>query len=449
MLQQISDIKMENNMFYGALPILFELAKELRNNQTEAEIFLWENLGYLQGLNVRFKRQHPILYFIADFYCHKAKLVIEVDGGCHCIPEQYLYDKNRDSELENLGLMVIRFTNEQVLNNIKQTLNVIEEIIKERIEMQKYIQDETNLNSPLGVRGSLNSLVKYLFSEQVSNWELARNNFAGLKTVQIKTFDFGDFEVKVQFNPARIVSSGAKVDAKTIAERKCFLCAANRPAEQKAVEFGDYEILVNPFPIFPEHFTIPRCEHVDQQIKAYFSDMLLLAKKLDDYLIFYNGPKCGASAPDHMHFQAGTKDFLPLVNDYKRLKDTHTDLLVTTEKMQLYQMKNYLRSVYCIESTNIEAAKDSFEKLYSFFQTEENVEPMMNMVCTFEGGKWFSFVLPRKSFRPWQYTAEDDKQLMVSPATVEMCGIFITPIQEHFERITKDDIESILTQVSF
>jgi ATP adenylyltransferase/5',5'''-P-1,P-4-tetraphosphate phosphorylase II len=306
---------------------------------------------------------------------------------------------------------------------------------------------------------NLNSQLKSLFQEQVSNWELARNNFAGLKSVQIKTFDFGDFEVKVQFNPARIVSSGAKVDAKTIAERKCFLCAANRPAEQKAVEFGDYEILVNPFPIFPEHFTIPRREHVDQQILPYFSDMLGLARVMDEYLVFYNGPRCGASAPDHMHFQAGTKEFLPLINDYKRLKETHTDLLVTTEKMQLYQMKNYLRSVYCIESIDIESALDTFEKLYNHLSPHSSlievggevidVEPMMNIVCTFENNKWFTFVLPRKAFRPWQYTAEDDKQLMVSPATVEMCGIFITPIQEHLERITKDDIESILTQVSF
>jgi len=293
---------------------------------------------------------------------------------------------------------------------------------------------------------NLNQQIKSLFSEQVSNWELARNNFTGLKTVQTKSFSFGDFEVRVQFNPARIVSSGAKVDAKTIAERKCFLCSANRPAEQKGVDFGDYEILVNPFPIFPEHFTIPRREHVDQQISPYFADMLELARAMDDYLVFYNGPRCGASAPDHMHFQAGTKDFLPLANDYKRLKDSHTSLLVTTENTQLYQFNNYLRTAYCIESTNIEAAKDSFEKLYSFFQNEAGIEPMMNIVCTFETGKWFTFVLPRKAFRPWQYTAEDDQQLMVSPATVEMCGIFITPIEAHFEKIDINDVESILQQ---
>ncbi len=301
---------------------------------------------------------------------------------------------------------------------------------------KKYI----NLNSPLGVRG--------LFNQQLSSWKLAHDNYADLKTVKTKTISFGDFDVKVQFNPARIVSSGAKVDAKSIAERKCFLCAANRPPEQKSVNFGDYEILVNPFPIFPEHFTIPRKEHVDQQIKPYFTDMLELAKALENYLVFYNGPRCGASAPDHMHFQAGTKDFLPLVNDYNRLKDTHTDLLVTTEKMQLFQMKNYARTVYCIESDNIISAKDSFEKLYSYFQTEDEVEPMMNIVCTFENGKWYTFVLPRKAFRPLQYTAEGEQQLLVSPATVEMCGVFISPVENHFERISKEDIESIFKQVT-
>lgn len=302
----------------------------------------------------------------------------------------------------------------------------------------------------------LNTLIKELVKEQLFAWPLARINFEGLKSIQTKSFSFGNFEVKVQFNPARIVSSGAKVDTKTIAERKCFLCAANRPEVQTSVDFGDYEILVNPFPIFPEHFTIPRKEHVDQQIKPYFADMLVLAEALDDYLIFYNGPRCGASAPDHMHFQAGTKDFLPLVNDYKRLKDTHAQLLVESENFQLFNFNNYLRTVYCIESTDVESAKDAFEKLYTHFQQlslpalpkGERAEPMLNIVCTFEDGKWFTFVLPRKTFRPWQYTAEGDQQLLVSPATVEMCGIFITPIEAHFEKITKEDVESILEQAS-
>lgn len=302
----------------------------------------------------------------------------------------------------------------------------------------------------------LNNQIKELFHEQVSNWKLARDNYAGLKTVRTKSFSFGDFEVKVQFNPARIVSSGAKVDAKTIAERTCFLCAENRPVEQQSVDAGDYTVLVNPFPIFPEHFTIPRKEHTDQLIKPYFTDMLELAEAMDDYLVFYNGPRCGASAPDHMHFQAGTKDFLPLVNDFKRLKTSHAQLLVESEAFQLFSFHDYLRTVYCIESINIESARDAFEKLYNHLSPLSpgrgvggEAEPMMNIVCSFEDEKWLTFILPRKAFRPWQYTAEGDQQLLVSPATVEMSGIFITPIESHFERITKEDIESIFEQVSF
>ena len=188
--------------------------------------------------------------------------------------------------------------------------------------------------------------------------------------------------------------------------------------------------------------------------------MLELAEALDDYLIFYNGPRCGASAPDHMHFQAGTKDFLPLVNDYKRLKDTHAQLLVESKNFQLFNFNGYLRTIYCIESTDVESAKDAFEKLYNHFTSpptleergeigaEGEVEPMLNIVCTFEDGKWFTFVLPRKTFRPWQYTADGEQQLLVSPATVEMCGVFITPIEAHFEKITKEDVESILEQAS-
>ena len=305
---------------------------------------------------------------------------------------------------------------------------------------------------------NLNDIVSSLFHEQVSNWELARVNYEGLNTVRTKTFSFGDFAMNVQFNPARIVSSGAKMDAKTIAARKCFLCTENLPAEQKGVDAGNYTILVNPFPIFPQHFTIPRKEHIDQQIKPYFAEMLELAEALDDYAVFYNGPRCGASAPDHMHFQAGTKDFLPVITDYKRMKPTHATIIDEGMNYQLYQLNDYCRTVYCIESDSIESAQSLFENLYTKWQVlpnlslilskEEGIEPMMNIVCSFEDGIWYTFLFPRKAFRPWQFTAEGEKQLMVSPATVELSGIFITPIESHFDRITKDDVISILEQCS-
>ena len=292
--------------------------------------------------------------------------------------------------------------------------------------------------------------VKELFDQQLSVWEMARNNFEGLKTVQIREFDFDGFAVKVQFNPARMVSSGAKVDAKTIAERKCFLCAANRPEVQRGIEWRDYDILINPFPIFTRHLTIPRREHVDQRLVPYIADMFDLARELTDYVVFYNGPKCGASAPDHMHFQAGNADFLPLVADYFNLKQAgRTELTDAADAVETYIMKDYLRVVYCLEATDADALKAAFMKLYNTWVKEDGVEPMMNVVCLYRDGKWYLFVIPRGAFRPWQYTAEGDKQLLVSPATVEVSGLFITPVKEHFDRITKDDVIDILTQCSY
>ena len=309
------------------------------------------------------------------------------------------------------------------------------------------------MNCELGLK------VNELFDQQLSVWEMARNNFEGLKTVQIREFDFDGFAVKVQFNPARMVSSGAKVDAKTIAERKCFLCAANRPEVQRGIEWRDYDILINPFPIFTRHLTIPRREHVDQRLVPYIADMFDLARELTDFVVFYNGPKCGASAPDHMHFQAGNADFLPLVSDYFNLKQVgRTELVETADTAETYLMKDYLRVVYCIESADAVALKEAFMKLYNSWVVDADVEPMMNVVCLYKqstvnsqqtaDGKWYLFVIPRGAFRPWQYTAEGDKQLLVSPATVEVSGLFITPVKEHFERITKEDVVDILTQCS-
>jgi hypothetical protein len=293
-----------------------------------------------------------------------------------------------------------------------------------------------------------NQQIKSLFKEQLSNWELARKNYEGLKTVQTKSFDFDGYQVKVQFNPARIVSSGAKVDAKTISERKCFLCLENLPPEQKGISMGDYTVLVNPFPIFPEHFTIPHKEHISQEILPYFADMLVIAKIMSEYVVFYNGPRCGASAPDHLHFQAGTKSFLPLLTDYQKLKPTRAKLIDEEDHLQIFELKNYGRKVVCIETDNIFSAQNAFNNLYKKYAGKGKEEPLMNIVCNYEDGIWYVFILPRKAFRPWQFTAEADKQLLVSPATVEMCGIFITPIQEHFERISQDDIVSIIEQVT-
>ena len=164
----------------------------------------------------------------------------------------------------------------------------------------------------------MNQTIHHLLTGQLASWETARNNYAALSGVRVKELNVNGILYKVQFNPARIVSSGAKVDAKSILKRKCFLCPANLPPVQKGIPFGGhYNILVNPFPIFPRHLTVPELAHTPQRIATRFTDMLELAEALTDYTIFYNGPKCGASAPDHAHFQAGNKGFMPIEKDWR------------------------------------------------------------------------------------------------------------------------------------
>ena len=267
--------------------------------------------------------------------------------------------------------------------------------------------------------------VNKLFDEQLSNWELARNNYKALEQVKTKTLFVDGREYKVQFNPARIVSSAAKVDAQSIRERKCFLCAKNRPPEQNGIPFKDcYTLLINPFPIFPRHLTIPAMEHTPQLIAARFEDMLDLARQLDDYIIFYNGPKCGASAPDHFHFQAGNKGFLPI------------------------ETNRNVNGMICIESDKKEELLDRFKQIYvAMEQKPEDDEPMMNVLAWYEAGKWIVCIFPRKKHRPSCYSAEGEANLLISPASVDLGGVFITPLEKDFEKITKKDITEILKEV--
>lgn len=295
----------------------------------------------------------------------------------------------------------------------------------------------------------LQESLRQLFAAQMCDWPLAAKNFADLAHVRAKIFDFDGFSVRVQCNPARAVSSAAKVDAASIAARPCFLCAANRPAQQAAVDAGAWEVLVNPFPIFPQHFTLAYKQHQTQEIAPYIADFLYFVRNLPDYVVFYNGPRCGASAPDHLHFQAGTKSFLPLIDDYFRLKSTRVRMVDTVGSAKIFTLDGCLRTVFCIEGKRDDALQIAFMKLYNSLITEPLVEPMMNVVACRERDCTYMFVLPRGAFRPWQYAADDaEKQLLVSPAAVEMAGVFVTPNEAHFDKITADDIADIFEQVT-
>ncbi len=341
---------------------------------------------------------------------------------------------------------------------------------------------------------NLSDKVQQLIEEQLSNWQLAKKNYEELGGVLLREFEFDGFSVKLQFNPARIVSSAAKTDAKSIAARKCFLCAANREEAQKSVKWGSYDILVNPFPIFSPHLVIAQCNHTDQSIVPYIRDMVEMTSLMSDYLLFFNGAQAGASAPDHMHFQACKVNSVPLVADYFRLKQKgyieqldanlqpinslvltgninsysentsysefnscyeNTSFSVNTS---IYRLKNYLRTVICLESDNKEDILSAFASLFnknsdkSLFDKDSNKslsEEMVNVVSYVADGRYYIFVLPRSKYRPTQYFATDESQrLLISPAAVEMAGLFITPIKEHFDKLTGDDVVDIFSQVS-
>jgi ATP adenylyltransferase/5',5'''-P-1,P-4-tetraphosphate phosphorylase II len=286
-------------------------------------------------------------------------------------------------------------------------------------------------------------------NQQVSDWPLAGGNFKGLEKVEEKEIQFDGFKMKVQFNPERIRSSAAKVDKKSIENRACFLCLDKLPNEQSGIARGDdYVILVNPFPIIPQHFTIPKVDHVDQSFLRNLDGMLSLAKDMQGYTLFYNGPKCGASAPDHMHFQAGNKGFMPVEEEYFSMKEKG-ELLIQKEETEVRAFNHYLRKMVSVESSNAEElikVVSHFYNLFAGMQLEEK-EPMLNVICSNVDGKYIMHLFPRKLHRPTQYFAEGEDQILISPASVDFGGVFITPRREDFEKITAADIEDIFNQV--
>lgn len=293
---------------------------------------------------------------------------------------------------------------------------------------------------------NMNQTINTLFTRQLASWETARNNYAALSQVQVKELNVHGIPYKVQFNPARIVSSGAKVDAKSIRERKCFLCPANLPPEQEGIIFeGHYNILVNPFPIFPRHLTIPELEHAPQRIAPRFADMLELARQLTEYTIFYNGPRCGASAPDHAHFQAGNRGFMPIETDWRRQV---AGKVVDYGRATLWYLNDAPRTTLVIEAADKNDAMILFGIIYRALGVlPGESEPMMNVLALYEDDRWIVFVFPRAKHRPACYTAEGDANLLSSPASVDLGGVFITPVEKDFLKITAEDVTQILSEV--
>lgn len=296
----------------------------------------------------------------------------------------------------------------------------------------------------------LSNKARHLIKEQLTEWDLARKNYGGLKNFKTKSFDFWHYHIDVQFNPERIVSSAAKVDAKSIGDRPCFLCQKNLPSQQHGLPIDDRFIaLVNPFPIFPEHLTIPNLDHTDQRIFENFGPMLDLAASLHEFVVFYNGPKCGASAPDHLHFQATKKGSLPIEKDY--LNDNCCRTVLCTGGLTISYWPDYQRGIFTLSSKYKGQLIDSFYQVYRKLQTAQpyGEEPMMNILISFGQDGWVAHVVPRKLHRPTAYFETDEKQILISPASVDMGGVLIAPREEDFMKITKEDIKGIFGQVCY
>lgn len=287
--------------------------------------------------------------------------------------------------------------------------------------------------------------VSDLFASQLVEWQQAADNFSALAGVKVKTIDVDGMAVRVQFNPARIVSSSAKVDTKSLKERKCFLCEANRPAVQRGIDWDKYVVLINPFPIFPRHLTIPDRGHVDQLIKGRVADMMRLTAELEGYTVFYNGPKCGASAPDHMHFQAGNSDFLTLA---EAIDGAQLETIEVSEKGSLSVVNGLPLNMFVISTADYEYGQELFDRLYAALpQNEGETEPMMNILCYKQGDKVNLVVIPRKRHRPSFYGTEGDDTMLLSPASVDMGGVFITPLEKDFNRVDAEVIKKIYDEL--
>ena len=289
------------------------------------------------------------------------------------------------------------------------------------------------------------SSISRFFNRQLEMWEDARHRFRDLKHVEVRQLSD---QLKVQFNPARIVSTGAKIDKHTLGERPCFLCERNRPKEQMTKQIDDhFQLLVNPFPILPVHFTIPATKHQPQSIYRHYGEMHRLLSLHSELMVFYNGPKCGASAPDHLHFQAGTSGVLPLQTNWQRLSRSLTDVISLNDEEKISVLSDFLVPAFVIISKSEDSDEELFHRLYrSMPMRGDESEPMMNIIAWRKGDEFISVVIPREKHRPDAYFAEGEAQMMVSPGALDMSGLIITPREEDFSKINLDKATALLRE---
>ena len=298
-----------------------------------------------------------------------------------------------------------------------------------------------------------NRSIHKFVGDQLSRWPLACDNFRALKNVKVREMTVGGLQVNLQFNPARIVSSAAKLDKTDIARRRCFLCRENRPAEQIMLKFEGrkskkYHILVNPYPIFPDHLVIAADRHTDQTIRQRYVDMLDLARKFTDFTFFYNGPRSGASAPDHHHFQAAPKGLIPLETDMEKSEGALVHL-TSLQDAHLYHYQKFTSGVFFLRAETSKSMAKLFYRLLDCAEIPEGEsEPMFNLFTYYSGGEFRSIVIFRSRHRSHHYFSDGPDHLTMSPGCADMGGVFIVPVEEEFEKMTSELLKEMLAEVS-
>ena len=288
--------------------------------------------------------------------------------------------------------------------------------------------------------------IRAFFTHQLDTWDEIRQRYEALKHVGLKQLGHR----QLQYNPARMVSTGAQIDRQTIAQRACFLCEKNRPKEQMAIDLGnDFVLMVNPFPVLPVHFTIVRKAHVPQTILENYTEIHRLLELFPELFVFYNGPMSGASAPDHMHFQAGIGQELPLMTVLRKLEKEQQVLIKQENGSSLSMFNTVSFNAFVIKSKAQETEMTLFKQLYDAMPVREGEkEPRMNIVAWRDGSEDVIVVLPRDNHRPACYFEEGDRRMVISPGALDMAGLIITPREEDFNRMSEDKLISILKEVS-
>ena len=290
-------------------------------------------------------------------------------------------------------------------------------------------------------------VVDKLIARQMRDWDLVKCNYGALDRIAVRTLRLGESTVTLQFNPERRRSSAASLDQQSILRRKCFLCTENQPVRQKAVLWGDhYKIQVNPYPIFRRHLTIADLSHMPQLLAGRVGDMLALAKSLPEYVVFYNGPQCGATAPDHAHFQAGAKGEMPLCDE---VAHATTHLLADGDEGFIGYVESLGRSLFVIEATTMRAAEHYALRLMDVLPVPAGAdEPMFNVLCWWNMTErvWHMVVFPRRKHRPACY-GEGEGRLLLSPASTEMGGLWAVPERNDFEALTPDRIQALYDEL--